>query len=96
MEFIIKNAGIRHENYYLKEVKQDVMRISNPVSYGMPKNRGRKWKCVETRKEENPKGGMTSVWVKDETQAKYFQSRKEAEQMIEDWGVLRNAIIVEA
>lgn len=87
-EYLIKHSQI-DEEYYLKDVKRE--RSNEP----MFKARGRKWKNVESRDEINPRGASTATWTKDETLARYFQSRKEAERMIKEYPVLRFAKVIE-
>lgn len=87
-EYLIKHSQLPEE-YYLKSVKRE--REEEPCF----KKRGRKWKNAESRDEIIPKGSSTATWVKDEQFARYFQSRKEAEDMIKAHPVLRFAQVIE-
>lgn len=83
-EYLIKHTGMPEE-YYLKSVQSE---------HGEDPKRGEKWK-KENRDKKIPKGSSTATWVKDEQFARYFQSRKEAENMIKSHPVLRFAQVIE-
>lgn len=87
-EYLIKHSQL-NEEYYLKSVQRE---RSNEPEY---KKRGTKWKNAESRDEIIPKGASTAIWTKDETLARYFQSRKEAENVIKAHPVLRFAQVIE-
>ena len=95
-EFIIKNGAFKEE-YYLKSVTMDHPRNPDPAIWGTPKGRGRKWKRESDAERQRQKGDVTATWTTDETKAMYFQSRRAAQETIDQWSrVLRNAVIVEA
>lgn len=108
MEYLIRNGAVKEE-VYLKGVTREKPRdLLGEWEYGRsPGRRRRKWKCVKDDSNQKPRGSVTATWVRDETQAKYFSSKKAAQKYIQGENkderedkdrksVLRFAVVVEA
>lgn len=89
-EYVIKHAGVE-EDYYLKDVRKERLKDLQPVHSLKKPGRPRK-----NPEEETPRGESIATWTKDLTSAMYFQSMKQAKELIEKWPVLRFAVILEA
>ena len=88
--YLIRN-GRTQEECYLKAIQKD--RNRDPLL-----EEGFDWKKKKTRKrrpekapEELPDTCITAIWTMDETQAKYFSSAAEAQQLIDRTKILQRA-----
>ena len=103
MEYLIRNGAVKEECYLQDVNVEERRRVITEYEYGRTpclatRKRRRKWEwsCIDSHEDIPPKGVITAVWTPDESKARYFQSRKAAQKLIEKWAVLRNAEIVEA
>ena len=88
--FLIRN-GRTKEEVYLKSIRKERSRdLQMEYEFHMPNgNAPRRKKRKE--KEEIQAMCAVSTWTADETQAMYFDTRKDAERMIESWDLLKHA-----
>lgn len=88
--YLIRN-GRTAEECYLKSVMKD--RVRDPLleaGFDWKKTKRRK-RRPEKKQEELPDTCATAIWTMDETQALYFGSRAEAQELIDGWNVLKLA-----
>ena len=88
--FLIRN-GRMTEEYYLKDIRTERGRDLNiEYEFHLP-GTCRPLKRKKKEEKEAPETCAVATWTKDESEAMYFETMRDAQKLIEKWHVIRMA-----